>query len=285
MPKVGQTKSTAAPKKIPAKKPIKSTPKPKKKTAADLLVVTPETPCGFCGRTEAEHVEVDYADDGSCQFLGTEGIKPVPTPVLTAEKIDFLFLGQAAALADIAEANGLDVEGICATPARLRAIGLPESPLHSMRRLAHKIQRDRIDGMLFRTGGHSTAHPMLPTSTPALREASKHCKTEAEAEKILASPRPEQKAKAVAAKANGVISLPGKARQTIFGQPATRVVMALGKEKYTTAQAEAVLAHFGVTSTPASIQTFLRAGANGQRGEPAKLSQDQRKQVEQILGL
>lgn len=75
---------------------------------------------------------------------------------------------------------------------------------------------------------------------------------------------------------------PPRSRNQIFGHPATKVYMTMGALGFSFEQAMTVIGRFGVQTTEASVRTFLRAGAKGERGGPAKLTDDQISQLKQI---
>lgn len=178
-------------------------------------------------------------------------------------------LGLAVLVARLADSAGLAIESLNQVPEVLTGAGLPATIPAKILHQAAQFYRDRVDAILYRC-----YRPDHNTTTMTI----------AQAQAVADSPR--QSYKPAPAPTNGTssptVSAPAKVRQTIFDHPATRVVMAMGKMGLNNMQAATVLGHFGIRSTPASINTFLRAGAVGQRGEPAKLTSDQQKQVQQI---
>lgn len=179
---------------------------------------------------------------------------------------DILSLGYSLALADLADARGLEVADAAAMPHILKQAGLPAMFGPSIVRRAQQLYRNAIDGMLFRN------NRPLNQAAPVL--------TRAEAEAVISSPAPTKKLAAI----NGTALKPGTARSNIFGFPTTRVIMWAGKNGYNAEQVGRMLAHFGCTSTPTSIATFIRSGIKGDRGEVAGLSEEQAAQIKTIIG-
>jgi hypothetical protein len=83
-----------------------------------------------------------------------------PATVAPAPATDFAAQGLALALADLAQAKGLTVAGVCELPDALSAAGLPVPVPPHVAHAAHKIDRDRIDGMLWRCHGRRTSEPI-----------------------------------------------------------------------------------------------------------------------------
>lgn len=203
---------------------------------------------------------------------------------------DFVLLGHAVALADLASAAGMTVDDVSKLPDRLASAGLPTSPPPSTRHHAHKILRDRCDALLFRMDGRTIDEVRnMPELTPAQVQALVGKQERLQAQQAQTYHKREQKRrednptvdglKAVAADPKAAVTgkpvaapRPGKTRQTIFGHPATRVVMWMGKNGYDKDRAARILDHYAVSSTPASIATFLRSGVKGDRGEVAPLT-------------
>lgn len=74
--------------------------------------------------------------------------QPPPRPDNQLERLSLL--GAAVALADLAEAKGMTVDGVSSFPTLLTEAGLPEKIGPTLGHAAHRIYRDRIDAMLFR---------------------------------------------------------------------------------------------------------------------------------------
>lgn len=73
---------------------------------------------------------------------------------------DFATLGYAVALADLAAARGMTVQGVCEFPDELRKAGLPYPLPAGVAHAAHRIDRDRTDGMLWRCHGRRVGEPV-----------------------------------------------------------------------------------------------------------------------------
>lgn len=73
-----------------------------------------------------------------------------------------------------------------------------------------------------------------------------------------------------------------RGRNFLFGYPATAVFRTMGKMGLSLEEAMKVVAHYKVPTTKACLYTFLRAGAKGERGDPASLTAAQKKEVVRI---
>lgn len=73
-----------------------------------------------------------------------------------------------------------------------------------------------------------------------------------------------------------------RARNFLFGYPATAVFRTMGKIGLSLEEATKVVDHFKVNTTKACLYTFLRAGAKGERGDPAPLTATEKKEVVRI---
>ena len=69
------------------------------------------------------------------------------------------------------------------------------------------------------------------------------------------------------------------ARVSIFGHPATAVVRWMGKHGWTFDKARKALDKLGAKIADTTIRIQLKAGANGERGEPANISKAEAKQL------
>lgn len=94
---------------------------------------------------------------------------------------------------------------------------------------------------------------------------------------------PIQVADKTIANSTTVVRKPGEVRKALFGHPPTRVVMWMGKNGYSPAQAAAVLAHYEIQSTTASIATFIRSGKKGDRGEVAPVTTEQADEIAAVV--
>lgn len=72
--------------------------------------------------------------------------------------------------------------------------------------------------------------------------------------------------------------------EELYGHPKTAVFLWMGKNGWTIEEALKVVHHFGIKTTDASLKTFLRAGAKGERGEPAEITAEQADEMSAIAG-
>lgn len=188
----------------------------------------------------------------------SEATMKAPEP----RKVDFAQWGQAIVLSNLAEDLGMHVIDVVESLLKhCEAAGLPAKPDRWVIDAAHKLNRNAIDASLFRN------------NRPLTQKAPELSWTEAKAE--VETP---------AGKAVGTREkVPGKVRHAIFGHPATRVVMWMGKNGIGAIEAAKVLEHFNVASTPASIATFIRSGIKGDRGDVASLTEAEAATIRKIL--
>lgn len=86
----------------------------------------------------------------------------MPDPSNKTAADQFTERGMAVALAELASARVMDVGDVVTLPYLLAEAGLPERPHHRVVLLAHRINRDRIDAMLWRCNRPLTEEaPML----------------------------------------------------------------------------------------------------------------------------
>lgn len=74
-----------------------------------------------------------------------------------------------------------------------------------------------------------------------------------------------------------------KSRYDLFGFPVTSVLRALGKDGWNVEQASKALAALNIPCAPATIAIQIKAGAKGERGDPASLTAEHWKQLNAIL--
>lgn len=174
---------------------------------------------------------------------------------------DFLSLGYAVALADLADARDLTITAASENPTLLEEAGMPKLLPPSVVRRAQQLYRNNRDGLAYRNHTCDGAEPRRPA--------------------VVA--KPSDNSVTTGATPRGIVAVrPGSARSSIHGFPTTRVVMWLGKHGFNAEQATKVLAHYGAVSTPASIATFLRSGVKGDRGEVAPLTDAQADEIRSI---
>jgi len=75
----------------------------------------------------------------------------------------------------------------------------------------------------------------------------------------------------------------GSKRKKLFGYALTYVIRWMGQSEWTFRQAKKALAVLDLPVADATIRAQLHAGANGERGEPATLTDDQSDRLYQAL--
>lgn len=191
-----------------------------------------------------------------------EQIKTVPIST------DFLALGHAAALAELASAKGMTVKDVLTLPQVLSDAGLPTNLLQSVISRANRFYRDAIDGMMFRCN--------RPLSQPA---------PELTASEVIKVTKPQAKVQAQASdqaviEEFNAVRTPKTNRNTLFGFAATAIIRWLGKQGASFDTAKQVLEGNGLAGlSDSTIKIQLRAGVKGDRGEPANLTEEQAKQL------
>lgn len=247
-----------------------------------------------------------------------EPIKPTPqieTPTPTKPiGVDFVILGYSVALADLADAKGKRVSDIINDHDLLTDAGISTTLAPSVVKRAEQLLRDLRDGQALRQRNRdftaiSNLEPgsyfsldgrfgrfvemvggdakvvvgdktiMWSNGTVVKREVFNESSVvftdNADGSKTTATKQATKKVTRVGP--------PKTARTGIFGHPTTRVMMWMGKNGYDAAAVTKVLAHFGCSSTPTSIGTFIRSGVKGDRGDVAPLTTEQAAQVKQIV--
>lgn len=210
--------------------------------------------------------------------------------------------GLALAIAELAEARGMHVPDLLGFPDILKEAGLPEKVERWVGMLAHQLNRNAVDGMLFRANWRPAPviHPAVPdpvlpvmTSTEAAGTIEEHNRPRVKAlERSIKRHDKEAKASRVETlkeQAQGTAKETGngapapkrvQARTELFGHPGTAVIRWLGKQGVDFTKTQAILAKHGLTSlSESTVKIQLRAGAKGERGEPAPITKDQAKQL------
>ncbi len=98
--------------------------------------------------------------------------KPIVTPQPIPDTPNFTELGQAVVLSDLANHEGMTIEGVCQFPDKLKASRLPDNPSPHLRRMAHKLNRDSIDAVLWRCSYSFATKPARPTAQHTMRQAN-----------------------------------------------------------------------------------------------------------------
>ena len=187
-----------------------------------------------------------------------------PTRPITAE---FLSLGYAVALADLADAKGMDVAGVASLPHLLKDAGLPACIGPSVVRRAHKINRDSIDAMLWR-GNRDKAEVEVVAKPKQVKAFRPVASGEVGPEGLDTGLYPV----GVAIKATPKIGA-----KAILGFSASRVVIWMGRKGLSVQQAAKVTNHYGVPYASSSLQILVSDGKSGKnrKGQPAELSETQ----------
>jgi hypothetical protein len=95
--------------------------------------------------------------------------KVVSTPVIVPNP--FAERGMAVALAELAAARVMDVADVVTFPKMLAEAGLPEKPGHRLVELAHRLNRNSIEAMLWRCNRPLTEEPPMLSAKDAARYA------------------------------------------------------------------------------------------------------------------
>lgn len=245
----------------------------------------PEAPKGAHAKRVAKTKTLDQAIDAKAQAR-VEAV--VAKPDLAAK-------GIALALAELADQKGMHVPDLLGFPEILREAGLPEKVERWVGLLAHQLNRNMVDGMLFRANWRPApvVHPAVPdpqipemTSTEAAAAIEEHNRPKVKAlERSIKRHDKEASASRVEslkeqAEGNGHTPRRVQARTELFGFPGTAVIRWLGKQGVAFPKAKAILDKHGLGEmSESTIKIQLRAGLKGERGEPAKLTKDQAKQL------
>lgn len=215
---------------------------------------------------------------GTMNLVVVEESKPDGTPIpvavhatSTLERV--IELGYSLALSDLAAAKGMTPQDIATFSEHVTAAGIPYPvPPHILRR-AHELYRNSADGMLWRCDGRRVNEVVKEVT---LNEAQEIVQASRKAPSVR-KPQPPKQEKEEKAPAS---ASPFKARQTLFGFAATAIIRWLGKKGIDLAYAKKVLERNGLTDlSDSTIKIQLRAGAKGERGEPAPLTEEQAAQL------
>ena len=209
------------------------------------------------------------------------GVWPKPT----VSTIDFATLGMSVALADLAEARGMNVSDVLTLPERLTEAGLPIIIPHSVAARATKMQRDVADGMLWRN------NPTARSLAIRLVNGESPIEILAVAAKRVATIEPKQVA-AVAVESDSTPAAAPAAtkrepktqvkRNSAFGHAGVAIARWLGKNDVSLKDAVAALARVGITHlSEGTIKVNLCGGKAGRYGGAPELTQEQ---INQLLG-
>lgn len=131
----------------------------------------------------------------TCRQKALEPTKPITTTTrLGGVKVTPIIAanGLAVALADLAEAKGMTIEGVSDCPHFLAEAGLPEKIGPTLGHAAHRIYRDRIDAVMWRCN-----RPLNQTAPILTRPQAEAHVAKVEQEKTVA--KAAERAKAVEA--------------------------------------------------------------------------------------
>lgn len=224
------------------------------------------------------HVEVNQILKDRAMFdaqgdTERNAISEVPV-VATVPTIDLATLGMSVALADLADARGMHVNDVVQFHHLLLGAGLPTELPGAVVARANKIQRDAVDAMLWRNNpaartvadrlcrGEKLVEVLTPAQLPGTRQEAPRAARRANVDAVPSA------VKATVA--------PKTTRNTLHGFAATAIVRWMGKEGVDFARAKAILVANGLSDlSDSTIKIQLRAGAKGERGEPAALTAEQ----------
>lgn len=179
--------------------------------------------------------------------------------------------GMALTIVDAAEMAGMDLEGYLDSDKFAGAS-------HRVVLLAKDVYRDRMDAMLWRNNWQlRQIVDQVAHSKPATAAEARSIVETVVKPANLVGPKA---AKAIVANANGK---PASKRIPIFGHPATKVMMWMGKQGYTPEQIAKFVASQGVSTTMGSIKVFARFGVTEERGPGATLTDEQAAKVKEIV--
>jgi hypothetical protein len=253
---------------------------------------------------------------GSTRTAAKRPTRPLPLPkpskprgqpatVRQEPATDFVALGQAVALAQLAEAEGMDVPGVAAFPEKLGEAGLPAPCPRIVVERAQGLFRDARDALLWRGNGHlrdvveraSLADGGLSSAVNGAVERIKagaakdarlaaeakarlddlHRRKEAERESTVPpAPTAKEPATTVKLDANG-------SRAKVMGHSAYRVCCWMGKHGWTVSEAVRALRAFGSTLPEKTAAHYLREGGTP-KGKPAELTEEQAAELERAAG-
>lgn len=133
---------------------------------------------------------------------------------------------------------------------------------------------DAIDRHYLKAAGRDADLAGIKTNREALLEACSD---------LFTAPAPEKKAKAPKEEKKGEggeekVRAKG-ARYELFGHAITAIFRRLGKEGWAAKDAMTAVKKLGVECSPATAQIQVKAGAKGERGEPAPLTKEQLKEL------
>lgn len=186
---------------------------------------------------------------------------------------DFYFRGMALVLADLSETAGFDPMNANEHPEELFEAGLPKDLAHHVKSEASQIVRDRIDGMLWRNNSHvrqivqhvQTSRPRTVEQAVEIAETTVKPESNGTPKRTngievssvkTGETKLTEKGKEIV---RDLSSRPTK-RNAIFGFPAKRVVMWMGKNGYTEEQVGTFLQKQGASLSVSSIRIFIKWG-------------------------
>lgn len=73
-------------------------------------------------------------------------------------------------------------------------------------------------------------------------------------------------------------------RYELFGYPVTAVFRWMGKQGWSVDDAMKAAAYYNIACSPSTVKIQVKAGAKGERGEPAELSSNQVKELKKVTG-
>lgn len=267
-------------------------PKPTRKPRAKILPMTQKRALEInksidavkentVERTTAEVTTIEE-QPGDGTIVSTE---PSSLPVVETSTIDFVTLGMSVALADLANARGMNVSDVITLPERLASAGLPIDIHGAIIARAVKIQRDEIDAMLWRN--NPTARSLAARLANGVRPAEILAVSVADVKRV------EPKQIAAVVTETPVVPViapvttqrepkPQVKRTSAFGHAGVAIARWLGKNDVSLKDAVAALARVGITHlSEATIKVNLNGGKAGRYGGAPELTQEQ---VNELLG-
>lgn len=204
--------------------------------------------------------------------------------LLNVPTIDLATLGMSVALADLADARGMNVSDVITLPELLKGAGLPAEPHGAVVARAAKMQRDSTDAMLWRNNptARSLAVRLVNGESPTEILAVETRKTATAEPKRVAAAVELDSTPAAAPVATKREPKPQVKRNSAFGHAGVAIVRWLGKHDYSLSDAVAALSRVGITHlSEGTIKVNLCGGKAGRYGGAPELTQEQ---INQLLG-
>lgn len=256
----------------------------RKKDDAILAELTPEQ-INALNAAKVPEVDVEVVEETTIEEQLVDGTIVYNGPsTITAPTIDFATLGMSVALADLADARGMNVSDVITLPELLKGAGLPAEPHGAVVARAAKMQRDSTDAMLWRNNptARSLAVRLVNGESPTEILAVETRKTATAEPKRIAAAVELDSTPAAAPVATKREPKPQIKRNSAFGHAGVAIVRWLGKHDYSLSDAVAALSRVGITHlSEGTIKVNLCGGKAGRYGGAPELTQEQ---INQLLG-